>query len=234
MKTWDGIKQNIIKVTDEIIGRNKLEPKKPWMTKDILDLIIKRNKLRNKDFTEYKKVKHEVTEKCKAAKEKWLEENIKEIEADMLLNNTSKAYNKVKKMQYKPKTKSNIVRDKEGKILFENSKVVERWKEYMEELYQGREIVNEEDYIENEDSVDVDFKGPEILKSEFTKSLKDLCDKKATGVDNIPAEILKNLDSNTEKLLFDVIKECYNKGTLPDDFVKSKTITLPKKGNASD
>lgn len=137
-------------------------------------------------------------------------------------------------MQYKPKTKSNIVRDKEGKILFENSKVVERWKEYMEELYQGREIVNEEDYIENEDSVDVDFKGPEILKSEFTKSLKDLCDKKATGVDNIPAEILKNLDSNTEKLLFDVIKECYNKGTLPEDFVKSKTITLPKKGNASD
>lgn len=144
--TWEEVRENIVKVTDKVIGKNKLEPKKPWMTKDILDMIIIRNKLRNADYIQYKKVKNEVSMKCREAKEKWLDENIKEIEVDLLLNNTSRVYNKVKNLQYKPKTRRNIVRDKDGKILFENNKVVERWKEYMEELYQGEDIADEEEY----------------------------------------------------------------------------------------
>lgn len=208
--------------------------RKPWMTKEILDMIVTRNKLRTKDYTEYKKVKNEVTTKCREAKEKWLEENIKEIEADILVNNTSKAYNKVKNFEYKPKTRSNIVRDKDGKILFENNKVAERWKEYMEDLYRGEEIEDEEDYIESELNVHEDSKGPEILWSEFNKALSDLTDKKATGIDNIPAELLKNIDDKTKSQLFEFTKDCYINGKLPNDFVKSKTITLPKKGNASD
>ncbi|KAI5739387.1 hypothetical protein M8J77_018683 [Diaphorina citri] len=226
---WEDIKQNIIKATDKIIGKDKLVARKPWMTQEILNLILERNKLRNKDQEKYKQKKNEITTKCRLAKEEWLEHNIKDIELDLLQNNTGKAYNKVKKLQHKSKTSSNIVRDNNGKILFENDKVADRWKEYLEELYEGVEIGNEEDYIEKEEDVDKDSLGPEILRSEFNKSLKELTDKKATGIDQIPAEVLKNLGRKTEDKLFNIINNCYNNGTIPSDFIKSKTITLPKK-----
>lgn len=88
--------------------------------------------------------------------------------------------------------------------------------------------------IENENTVVNDFKGPEILRTEFNNSLKELSDKKATGIHNIPTKIHKNIDEKTENIIFEKNKECYNEGKLPDDYVKSKTITLPKKGNVSD
>ncbi|KAI5724736.1 hypothetical protein M8J77_006570 [Diaphorina citri] len=83
-----------------------------------------------------------VTAKCREAKEKWMDENSAEIEA-MMIRNSNEVYAKVKKLQYNPKTKSNIVRDKEGNVLFDNEKVAERWKEYMEELYSGEGITEE-------------------------------------------------------------------------------------------
>jgi len=53
-------------------------------------------------------------------------------------------------------------------------------------------------------------------------------------LDDIPSEILKNLDEKTGKDLFGIIKRCYEEGSISKDFTKNKTITLPKKGNATD
>lgn len=43
------------------------------------------------------------------------------------------------------------------------------------------------------------MKGPEITKDEFNRALRFSSDKKSTGLDDIPSEILKNLDEKTEK-----------------------------------
>jgi len=57
--------------------------------------------------------------------------------------------------------------------------------------------------------------------------------KKATGIDDIPPKILKNLDKLTKSLLFNIYSNCYKTGKLPNDFIKSKSITILKKGNAT-
>lgn len=46
--------------------------------------------------------------------------------------------------------------------------------------------------------------------------------------------MLKNVDPLTKSRLFKKIKESYESGILPEDFIKSKSITIPKKGNASE
>jgi len=46
--------------------------------------------------------------------------------------------------------------------------------------------------------------------------------------------LFKTLGNKLENLLFDIIKKYYVKGELPDDFVKSRTITIPKKVNANE
>ena len=65
-------------------------------------------------------------------------------------------------------------------------------------------------------------------------ALKELKDKKATGVDDIPAELLKSLDEKTRLSLFQIISDMYEHGSLPSDFTQSKTITIPKKGNVTE
>jgi len=52
---------------------------------------------------------------CRKAKEQWMEENSKEIELMMNRNNNG-VYAKVKKLQFDPRTRSNIVKNKEGMI----------------------------------------------------------------------------------------------------------------------
>lgn len=176
--SWEELKSTITQNADKILGKHILEPKKPWMTAEILELIKERNIWRNKDYDKYKRIKNTVTAECRKAKEKWMDENSAEIEC-MMNNNNNKVYAKVKRLQYEPRTRSNIVKDKEGRIVFDNEKVANRWKEYMEELYVGPEITFEDQYIENEEEVDNNMKRPPIDDNEFHKALKELSDKKS-------------------------------------------------------
>lgn len=50
---------------------------------------------------------------------------------------------KIQKLQYNFKTKSDIVKDKFGYILFDNKKVADRWKEYIQEVYIGDAILED-------------------------------------------------------------------------------------------
>lgn len=60
----------------------------------------------------------------------------------MIKRNINRVYAKVKKLQYYPKTRSNIVKNKVGKILIDADEVSNRWREYLEHLYVGEDINN--------------------------------------------------------------------------------------------
>lgn len=133
-KTWEIMKTNIKESTEK--GKHTLEPKKPWMTQYILELIHQRNEARKVDYSNYKHIKNQITEECRRAKNQWLEKECNEIDYCLKKNFTDKAYNKVKSSQTTPRTKSNIVKDKEGKILFDNESVSDGksiWKNCMKE-----------------------------------------------------------------------------------------------------
>jgi len=74
------LKSIITQNADKIFSKHILEPKKPWMTAEILELIKEINIWRNKDYEEYKRIKNTVTVKCRIAKEKWMDENSAEVE----------------------------------------------------------------------------------------------------------------------------------------------------------
>jgi len=70
-------------------------------------------------------------------------------------------------------------------------------------------------YIEKEEYVDIDTRGPYILKEEFEQALRELNDRKTTGMDKIPAEIVKNLDEDTKNSLFNILSKAYEYGNNP-------------------
>lgn len=101
----------------------------------------------------------------------------------------------------------------------------------MEDLYEGEEIKNEDEYIKCEQKVEEHHLGSEVLRSEFDKVLRELRKK---GTDTIPSEILQNFGEEIEEKFFNIIKNCYyTKSSII--FHKKKDNHNPKKkGNVSD
>lgn len=76
--------------------------------------------------------------------------------------------------------------------------------------------------------------GQIITKSEFVEALKELKQGKTVGVDDIPAELLKNVGKDTEHKLFEMIEKMYMDCNISKDFSKSKIVLIPKKGNSTE
>ena len=85
---------------------------------------------------------------------------------------------------------------------------------------------------ENEVNVCDDCKGPSVLESEITSAIKEIKNKKAVGVDNIPAEFWKVLGEKGLKELTKLLQEMYEKGVWPEDFTSIVMIQIEKKVNA--
>src|SRR5678816_2925084 len=79
-------------------------------------------------------------------------------------------YEKVRKMTKKPTREGGIaVEDKEGKMLQDPEEIRNRWKEYVEELYQSQEKpknLNDGPYMGTGEDI-----GPEVLKDEVLAAI---------------------------------------------------------------
>uniref|UniRef100_A0A2S2QSL5 LINE-1 reverse transcriptase n=1 Tax=Sipha flava TaxID=143950 RepID=A0A2S2QSL5_9HEMI len=231
--SWDEVISNIRQSAVESIGFRKLNPRKPWITNEIMDLIKYRNKLKKTDDAMYRIVKNRITQKCRDEKEKWMDLTCENIKINTTANRMDKAYGIIKKLSRLLKPRSKIVKDRNGKLILEEGEITTRCKEYIEDLYKG--LKGEDDMnIENITESNKEDVGPIITKDEFVKALRELKQGKAAGVDNIPAELLKNVGKNTEHKLYEMTEKMYRDGNIPKDFAKSKIVLIPKKGNSTE
>ena len=76
--------------------------------------------------------------------------------------------------------------------------------------------------------------GPEIIQREVEEAIKHTKNKKAEGVDGIPAELLKALGPQAIKKLVELCKDIYNTGVWPEDFCKTIMIPIKKKPHAKE
>jgi hypothetical protein len=65
--------------------------------------------------------------------------------------------------------------------------VLKIWENYITELY---DRANRPEHLEVEPEADEDEKDPYILQSEVEKAIKGMRDKKATGDDDVPGDVL--------------------------------------------
>ena len=63
---------------------------------------------------------------------------------------------------------------------------------------------------------------------EVKSIIASLPKKKATGADEIPAEQSQYMGINCINLMTKIINNCYNTGELPEDFLSTTFITIPK------
>lgn len=227
-KKWEALKNSISKPIQEILGKNKSNNKtKTWMTDEILQMMEERRLHKNKDT--YKGIQREIRKKIRCTKEKWYEGKCSEIEELMSKNDSFNVHKKVKEMcGIKRTNKSNILLDKNGKIIPDINGKLERWKEYIQELFEDErqpEAINEEEDQEN---------GPNITKEEVTNAIKLMKNNRASGPDEIPAEIIKLIEEEQIGILVDLYNTIYNTGIIPKDWLVSTFVAIPKKSNAKE
>jgi hypothetical protein len=108
--------------------------------------------------------------------------------------------------------------------------VLKIWENYLyiTELHNRPETLE----VEHEEEVDADEKGPYILQSEVENAIKEMRNKKATGDDDVPGDVLELFGGGGLKIMTKLINTIYETGEWPKDFMEV-TIALKKKPQAT-
>jgi hypothetical protein len=80
--------------------------------------------------------------------------------------------------------------------------------------------------------VDEDEKVPYILQSEVENAIKEIRDKRATGDDDVPGDVLKLLGEDGLRQMTQLINSIYVTAEWPRDFIEVTMIALKKKPKA--
>jgi len=222
---WQKMKETILEVATEHIPKTKRKEDKKWITPEILNLMEERRKAKS-DETKYKQMDRLVKRKCNEAKEDWLNKQCEEIERNSKIDSKT-LHQKIKEVTgKKTSAKTSCLRARDGSILMEKEDILNRWSEYIEELYHDERgappIINNEE------------EGQPILEDEVSKALGKMKSGKAPGPDEVPSELLNALDDIGIKEITNLLNTIYDTGKIPVDLKRSIYIALPKKPGTTD
>ncbi|KAI5732155.1 hypothetical protein M8J77_022354 [Diaphorina citri] len=222
---WKGTKEAINEITqNKFIEKRERSKKQQWMTSEILGLMEKRRHLKQNKVA-YKEAQKEIRRKIRQAKEEWHAQQCTELEGYDILHDSFNQHKMIRKMVKSKKGNSNgILMNEDNILLLSEDDRLEEWKKYILELFDDDR--GEEYVIENITT------GPSILVDEIQKAIKNSKNRKAPGPDSIHTEIMKLFDSETLKPIAILFNNIYNTGLIPDDWLKSVFVTLPKIPNA--
>ena len=142
----------------------------------------------------------------KGSMDKWKLCKIEELEAH---NKTREMYQNVKEVTGTDRRRAgnSFISSKEGRVLFDQQEIQDRWKEYIAELFA-------DDRGENPQMDNTD--GPVILKEEVRKAINSLRPGKAPGDDEISTEMLQGLDEIGIDKITDLCNKIYDSGYIPE------------------
>ena len=105
---------------------------------------------------------------------------------------------------------------------------IKRWQEYTEELYKK--------YFRDPDNHDgmITHLEPDILECEIKWVLGSITTNKASGGDGIPVELFQILKDDVVKVLHSICQQIWKTQQWPQDWKRSVSIPIPKRGNAKE
>lgn len=227
--TWNDIKNVLTQTQTEKLKPDEIRGKKKWMTDEILEKMEERRILKS-DETRYKELNRVIRRMCREAKEKWWNEKCNEIEELQHKHDSFNIHKKVKEVTGKfHRYNNNSLRSADNEVIIEIEDKLKRWKEYVQELYHDdRTAVQIEEGLDGEDLL-------EITQSEVKYAIMRQNNNKATGPDQVQAEMLKVMaekESAGLKLITDLFNEIYKTSVIPEDWLRSTFIPIPKKNKA--
>ena len=223
--TWESMRDILVETAEETLPKKEKKSKQRWMTEEILAKMSKRQKIKDRDGSQYRELDREIHDHCTKAKEEWLNKQCAEIERSFNANDP-RVFKKVNELSGKKlrSSKSGCIKARDGSVLVEKEEILNRWTEYIGELF--------DDVRKEPPHCAGSIEGPRILLSEVRSAISMMKRNKAAGPDGVVMEMVEALENYGVMKLTEVINKIYDDGKFPDDLCKSIFITLPKKPGA--
>ena len=159
---------------------------------------------------------------CRKAKEDFYNQKCEELE-ELDRIHSPRLYTSQNLKQRKSRTNQGI-KDANGNLLFIDVDILERWKEYIGDLYKNTRDSNMEIMLNDKDRKPAIW----IMEEEVELILRELPKNKATGCDKIPAECLQNSREAGLQTLTNIMNHIFLTGQILTKFLKSIFIPFQK------
>ena len=199
--------------------------KQSWITEEILDKMEER-RMWKRNEEKCRSLSKTVKKMCRKAKNDYYNKICNEIESLDRTHNP-KMYQEVKQLRPRKLQSVEGVKNKNGKVLFEEKDILERWVEYIGQLYS-------DDRPDICTDTNIIYNTVNISEMEVREIISKLPKGKSTGIDEIPAEFLQSMGIKGIEMMTWIINKCYNTGFQPEDLLKSIFIQLPKVKNTKE
>ncbi|XP_069363460.1 uncharacterized protein [Maniola hyperantus] len=176
--------------------------RKHWITDEIIDLFNKRKESKH-NISKYKEVNDVLQKKIKEAKEADLILRCNHIEYLAATHQHGALHKAIKDSPTKPNISiSNAVADSKGNIIIELDERLQRWSEYIAELYH--------DDRPSQTVLKPPLSGHPILSAELDFALQSLKHGKAAGEDGIPVELLLGMGDHSKDIMLQLFHKIYD------------------------
>ncbi|XP_046862565.1 uncharacterized protein LOC124456072 [Xenia sp. Carnegie-2017] len=118
--------------------------------------------------------------------------------------------------------KITFVKDEQGKIVSEDEKIKERWRQYFDRILNTKNNRKELDHLEP-----VHGPVPEITEDEVRRQLKKMKNNKARGPDELPIELGKKLGNTGTEWMTSCCREIMKTG-IPEEWRTSRIVPIYK------
>ncbi|XP_039282986.1 uncharacterized protein LOC120351088 [Nilaparvata lugens] len=220
---WRGIRENIVKTAQETIGYKKRETRNAWMDEECLQALEDRNRARMNMLNRktrattnlFQEKRAYARQLCRKKKRDFERSKLEEIMAFAEAKNVRKMYMRIRegKAGFQPRT--NFCTDSDGNLVGGEEQVIERWREYFNELLGG--IAEEDIQLEcNQIGPEPFIEDPQI--HEVEEAVESLKNNKAPGEDTITAEMIKAGGPHLLKALHSLIVQIWREEEMPEDW----------------
>ena len=151
----------------------------------------------------------------------------KETEENNRMGKTRDLFKKIRDAKGTLHAKMGTIKDRNGMDITEVEDTKKRWQEYTE-LY--KKDLNGPD---NHHGV-ITHLEPDILECKVKWALGSITTNKASGSDEIPAELFQILKDDAVKEVHSICQQIWKTQQWPQDWKRSVFIPIPKKGNAKE
>ncbi|XP_054259423.1 uncharacterized protein LOC128984157 [Macrosteles quadrilineatus] len=238
-EAWESIKEVIHTAAESTIGEKKLVRNAEWFDNECMDAIMRKNGKRQRMLQrptrqtteEYKESRRTANGILRNKKKQHIKAQIEEIQNLDDQNETRKCYTAIKRMTKGFQPRVNACKDKDGNLIEEATRVLDRWAEHFTELLNGNHTGEDRalDWQPKYHTADPWIEEPSLEEVEICK--KKQKNHRAPGEDNINAELWKHGGQELACCLHKLILMIWRQESLPSSWNNGVITPVYKKGD---
>jgi len=237
---WEKVRSATEDTALAVLGLQKRRKTKLWFDEDCERAVAARGNARllalqnadNQAAQDEYIAQQRITRNLLKSKRKRFETNlVEELQSVSTFKNSRHFFERLKKFRNGFRPSTGNIRSAAGDQLTDPHQILERWKEYFEDLLNAPLPADPLPHVE---PMAGPFEEPPISLEEVKKAVDRLRSRRASGVDELPAELWKHGGKEACEILHTLISKVWVSEELPDQWKEALVVPLHKKGDRKD